>query len=357
MVLDHIAGHRCVSIVGICKNAGKTTVLNKLISECEAAGISAALCSVGRDGEKNDVITNKEKPGILVEAGTMFATTTGLLKYCGVAAEHLLSTGTGTPIGEVVVLRARDRGYIQISGPSTNARLPALTDFFLSRGADVVLIDGAASRKASVSPSVAGCSILCAGADYDPDIAKVVADTAHIAGLLCTPGLRDSRAAEILSQTGLRDVVLIDGEYNAAVYDKAGVLTKAGSITAEHWAKAAFAYIPGAVTDSVCGAALRNRETGAGLRLVTDDVSKLMIRRDEKTLLMTRGVRFLTLDPIKLACICVNPHCTTGYPDFNKERFLRDMRSAVFDGAAVFNSAAVFDGAAGTPVLDVVQDV
>ena len=350
-VLDFIEDYRCVSIVGICKNAGKTTVLNKLISECEAAGISTALCSVGRDGERNDVITNKEKPGIIVEAGTMFATTTGLLKYCGAATEHLLSMGIGTPIGEVVVLRARERGFVQISGPSTNARLPALIDFFRSQGAEKVLIDGAVSRKASVSPSVAGCSILCAGADYDPDISKVVADTAHIAVLLCTPGLRDRKTAEAIICTGRRDIALIDGEDNAAVYDKAGVLTKAVRIQEEHWEKAVFAYIPGAVTDRVCGAVLRNRNTRALLSLVTDDASKMMISRDANALLLSRGVRFQTLEPIKLACICVNPHCTTGYPDFNKKRFLCEMRAAIENGAAVNNGDAV-----GTPVLDVVTN-
>ncbi len=35
MLKEYIQGVRSLSIIGMCKNAGKTTVLNKLIAELE----------------------------------------------------------------------------------------------------------------------------------------------------------------------------------------------------------------------------------------------------------------------------------------------------------------------------------
>ena len=297
-LLDLVGGHRRVSIVGMCKNAGKTTVLNKLISEC-ASRVPAALCSVGRDGEKRDVISGLKKPGIFIEAGTLFATTTGLLERCEVEAELVLSTGFGTPLGEVVALRALSGGFVELSGPSMNARLPELFDLFMSLGAGMILIDGAVSRKASVSPAVAGCSILCVGADYDPDMRKAVSDTAHTAALLGAPGLPDDTAADVSLTGAVTDSVcdrIAGGKKRLAVDDAA--------------------------------ARARTGGTGAKTRLVADDASKLMLSREALARLRAGGFELYVRDPVKLACICINPHCTLGRPDFNKGRFLREMQEA-----------------------------
>ena len=354
-LLDLVTGHRRISIVGMCKNAGKTTALNRLISECVSGGIAAALFSVGRDGEKRDVITNLEKPGIYVEAGTMFATTSGLLEFCEARWELLFATGARTPLGEVLVLRARSGGFVELSGPSMNAGIPELTEALFSRGAEMILIDGAMSRIASASPAVAGCSILCTGADYDPDLRKVVEDTAHTAQLLSTPGLRDGRVSALLDSQSGKDVVFIDSGYNMAIAVGKENLNDPDAVPAAYFSNAAFVYFPGALTDSVCSAALRRLAPAirsrspdpavqfpwsnlsgrdnqpvskTGFDIIADDASKLMISRKMKALLETAGVKIYTRDPIKLSCVCVNPHCTTG-PDLNKARFLREMREAV----------------------------
>jgi len=64
---------RTMSIVGMCKNAGKTTVLNWILSEVQR-GKCMALTSIGRDGESTDVVTGTEKPSIFVPSGTLIAT-------------------------------------------------------------------------------------------------------------------------------------------------------------------------------------------------------------------------------------------------------------------------------------------
>ena len=57
---------KTMSIVGMCKNAGKTTMLNWLLTAGHLRG-TLGLTSIGRDGESTDVVTGTEKPGIFVK--------------------------------------------------------------------------------------------------------------------------------------------------------------------------------------------------------------------------------------------------------------------------------------------------
>lgn len=66
-----VAPYDSVSLIGMCKNAGKTTTLNQLIAELKRNGVSFGATSVGRDGESTDLVTNTVKPGILFYKGTI----------------------------------------------------------------------------------------------------------------------------------------------------------------------------------------------------------------------------------------------------------------------------------------------
>ena len=74
MLYELIKPYSSIATIGMCKNAGKTTVLNSLIEECFAHGETPALTSIGRDGERSDVVTSTKKPEIFVYDGTIIAT-------------------------------------------------------------------------------------------------------------------------------------------------------------------------------------------------------------------------------------------------------------------------------------------
>ena len=64
-LLDCIGDAPAVAMLGMCKNAGKTTAMNRLIRELAAAGQGpVALTSIGRDGEATDLVTGTSKPPI-----------------------------------------------------------------------------------------------------------------------------------------------------------------------------------------------------------------------------------------------------------------------------------------------------
>lgn len=100
-----------MSIVGMCKNAGKTTMLNWMLSGGHLHG-TLGLTSIGRDGESTDIVTGTEKPGIFVKEGTLIATAKDMLRLGDVTKEILMTTGIPTPLGEVVILRARSAGHV-----------------------------------------------------------------------------------------------------------------------------------------------------------------------------------------------------------------------------------------------------
>ena len=93
MLFDLVAPYTTVCLAGTCKNAGKTTALNALIHGARVRGVSLALTSIGRDGEREDLITGTYKPPIYVTGGSLFATARGLLSKCDVTGEILALTG------------------------------------------------------------------------------------------------------------------------------------------------------------------------------------------------------------------------------------------------------------------------
>ena len=154
---------KTMSIVGMCKNAGKTTMLNWMLSGGHLHG-TLGLTSIGRDGESTDIVTGTEKPGIFVKEGTLIATAKDMLRLGDVTKEILMTTGIPTPLGEVVILRARSAGHVQLAGPSITTQLKSVSQAFFELGADRSIIDGALGRKSLGARSVAEGVILCTGA-------------------------------------------------------------------------------------------------------------------------------------------------------------------------------------------------
>ena len=93
-LIESICRTRTLSIVGMCKNAGKTTVLNWLLGQ--SRGRVLGLTSIGRDGESTDIVTGTEKPGIFLSEGTLFATAKDMLSLCDVTQEIMDTTGIPT---------------------------------------------------------------------------------------------------------------------------------------------------------------------------------------------------------------------------------------------------------------------
>ena len=284
-----------MSIVGMCKNAGKTTMLNWLLAHTGRRQI-LGLTSIGRDGESTDVVTGTEKPSIFVPAGTLIATAKDMLRLGDVTKEILITTGIPTPLGEVVVMRARSDGYVQLAGPSITAQLREVSRMFFELGATQSIIDGALGRKSLGARNVADGIVLCTGASYNMSMDKVIEDTANFCRLMDLPKA-DTLPPE--ATDGLEACLKEHGE----------------------------AYIAGALTDTMVIPLLRSGLLRSS-RLVVADPSKVLLKPDTLDKLAVRDVTLQTKDAARTLCVTVNPVSAYGWK-FDKDEFIDRMRQSV----------------------------
>ena len=103
--------HKIISIIGLAKNVSKTTTLNHILNQIPS-NYQLGLTSIGRDGEKYDIISEFPKPRIKIKKGTIVATAEESIKNSEIETIEILNTNISTPMGNVMILRAMNEGFI-----------------------------------------------------------------------------------------------------------------------------------------------------------------------------------------------------------------------------------------------------
>lgn len=316
MLLEHIGDHSIVAVIGLCKNAGKTTTMCRLIKELE--GVPIALTSVGRDGETTDLVTGTEKPEIWVSKGTLFGTARGLLPLCDVTVEVSDVTDCFTPLGVVGVFRALSDGYIQLAGPSAVAQLGPLCKQFTDLGAERILIDGAAGRKSLAGAGKESCAILCVGASLDPSMEKAVDETVHVCSLFATPNPAGKLARRLEQLTDRFALFTPDGE---------PLPLELTETELPNWSalprQDCVLWMDGGVTTPLLKTLSRR---GFPLTLAVPDATHFLCDRASTETFFRRGGRFLIRRTIDIAAVAANPWSAYGH-HYHEEDFLAALRA------------------------------
>lgn len=309
-----------VTVIGLCKNAGKTTAMRRLMVELgeeECLGLT----SVGRDGEATDLVTGTEKPDLYIKRGDLFATARGMMSLCDVTLEAVGLTGVMTPVGEVAVFRALSDGYIQLAGPSAAGQLGPLCQRFTALGAKRVLIDGAAGRKSLAGAGVEGTAILCTGASLDRDMELVVAETAHVCRLFATKRPESPVLQKALDGCTARFALFgPDGEPWELPVDESG---------GPRWNKLprerCVLWAAGGITDPLLKTLARR---GAPLTLAAADATHVLAGRTVLEGFARMGGRLAVRRELSLAAVGANPWSAYGW-HFDPERFGDALRQAL----------------------------
>lgn len=322
--LDLIGPYYSVSIIGMCKNAGKTTVLNRIISEMIEKDLNYAITSIGRDGEGTDLVTGTNKPGIYVNCGTIVATAFDMLKYCDVTKEILDATGISTPMGEVIIFKALSDGNVQIAGPSLVDQLAVIREKFKNFGAQKVLIDGALSRKSLCTHNLSDATILASGASYNKDVDIVAEDTGYISKLLTLPVFDDSDVISIIEDTSERGFLVVYNDNSFEKYDgkKLDLLIK----TRKDDIKCI--YFGGAVSDLIIKPIIMSGASLDGITFVAFDGSKFLLSRHLFDKVYIKGGRFAVLKGVNPIAVTVNPFSAYGF-HFDKDDFIAKVKQNV----------------------------
>ena len=308
-----------VTVIGLCKNAGKTTAMRRLMAELGEERL--ALTSVGRDGESTDLVTGTKKPDLYVKAGDLFATARGMLSLCDPTLEVVGLTDVMTPLGPVAILRALSDGYIQLAGPSAAGQLPPLTRTFLELGAQRVLIDGAAGRKSLAGAGVEGVALLCTGASLDRDMELVVAETAHTCWLFSRRPPENPRLRQALE--GLEDRFALftpEGEPMELPLDEGG---------SPRWNKLPrqplVVWAAGGIIDPLLKTLARR---GAPTTLVAADATHVLAGRAALDLFLRTGGELLVRRELTIAAVAANPWSAYGW-HFEPDKFIDALRQVI----------------------------
>lgn len=321
--------YKTISIVGMAKNAGKTTALNYLIEEAIDEGMILGITSTGRDGETQDLVTGTEKPRVYVDRDMLVAVPSLLYDMADAGLEVTRKTKYSTAIGELLICRVREAGYVQIAGPVINAEQKLLCRDMLDLGCQLILIDGAIDRKSIASPDTSDAIILSTGAVLSRKMNKVVEETAHVVNLYRSPELEDGVIRDAIEKNNFDNkIMLVSGDGKITKLDLATGLGASKDINGAIDEETRYIYIPGAFTNSViCDISLKNLKQ---VKFVLKDPTKIFISAMDWGIYRKKGFRLSVLKNIEIAAITVNPWAPAGYT-FDNRVLLEEMQKAIAD--------------------------
>lgn len=324
---------RSLSLAGMCKNAGKTTVFNRIVREIDETDIHLGLTSIGRDGEAVDVVTGTGKPGIYVKEGTIIGTAMGLLNECDITQEILGKTGIHTPMGEVILVRARSDGNVQLAGPSTNSQLMEISRQFKIHGVEKIIIDGAISRKSLCSTKVAQSVILSTGASCGRNIDLVVKETqfaAKILDLNVTKISFDQLPNQELDKNASPEFSIWNqhGELMEIPLEEKGFRRLDHILRNKSMANWKWCFIPGALTDVLIKPILMSNTNLKNKEFIALDSSKILLSSDCYEKLRMKGGSLGVFEKTDLLAVTINPFSAYGF-HFDKTEFFEKMSEKI----------------------------
>lgn len=319
--------YKRISIVGMAKNAGKTTALNYLIEEAMDEGMVLGVTSTGRDGESTDLVTGTEKPKVFLDTDTIVSVPAQLYDLAEAGLEILKMTPYKTSIGKLMLCRVADSGYVQIAGPVITAEHEKMCREMFELGAELVLIDGAIDRKSIASPETSDAIILSTGAVLSRSMKKVVEETMHLVELYRLPCLEKDKR-ELLAGSLDKEKILIAEGKNIRELDLKTGLGAGRYLDQEIGPDTDLVYLPGAFTKSTVEdihPAKRKQVT-----FVLKDPTRIFIDAASWQQMKKRGMKVEVLQNIKVAAVTVNPYAPAGY-GFDHNALLTAMQRAIPD--------------------------
>jgi hypothetical protein len=334
---------RRIAVIGLVKNAGKTTVVNALMANVAQR---FGLTSLGLDGERTDHLTGLAKPRIVPPPGTFVATTTGSLDRSHYHMNTVEEMPFRTALGRVVIGIAGEHGEaVEVSGPTTLRQVRATADRMLDLGAERVLVDGAINRLGSASPRVSDGLIMATGAILADTLEEVVQITTATFDMLTLPAAdealrhalrgHDPAATRLLSldaaghKLPLRLPSLIgQGVAVAREVERLGTHTLV---------------VGGALTQDFVDDFLRVLPPKRRLRLVIRDATVLILPATTVARLRRR-LQIEVLHQLRVLAVTTNPFRLP--QPYNPKVFFGAVVDAIGDRAAVFD---VVNGLAHLP--------
>jgi len=313
-----------ISIIGLAKNVSKTTTLNYIIRNI-GENYVLGLTSIGRDGEKYDVITDLPKPQIYVKKGTFVVTATQCFEDSKIKFEVIKNTGFNTPLGEVMILKARGDGYIELAGPSINNQLKKICMELKDLGCDLILVDGAFDRRSYATPLISDATIISTGASVSRTLNEVIDLTVHTINLLNIAQEMNEEAVNLSKEIMKKSKIgIINRSHSIKLLNLATALDSAQSIIENLDEDSKYVVISGAITDTLLEDLMSSTQKYKGITFLVVDGTKLFISNKTLTKFQKKGGIIKVLKTIDVIAVTINPTSPYGY-EFDKDLFLKSL--------------------------------
>jgi hypothetical protein len=316
--------HPVITVIGMAKNTGKTTTLNRLISDAGSMGLRIGIVSTGCDGEPTDVFTGRKKPRIYAQKGAYFAATEESLGVCEAKTQLRGTTECLTSVGKVVIAEVTEPGAVEICGPgSVDETLDVLEQLREEYGVKNVLVDGSINRMAIATTRLCASVILATGAVLG-DIEQVIEQTTLKVDLLqirCVDAQIKTVVDENRDRAG---VLLIDNELEAEVLDSS-LLDHLSEIVEKITSQVGYLFTAGSVTDMVIEQLL---EKDRVVKIIVEDASMVHVSGFSCERWLASGGTITALNKLNLLAVTCNPHNPMGN-DFEPKEFLEAMRNSL----------------------------
>lgn len=320
--IEDILKYKSISFVGMEKNAGKTQTLNYVLSRLRTFSKTIALTSIGVDGETLDIVTNTSKPEIEIYPNTTFITSQALYPQREIVSAIEEVSNQTTALGRLIQARAITQGKILLAGPSDTISLKKLIEK-LEKNIDLILIDGALSRKTFGSPSITQAMILSTGASLSASLNVVVKKTKFIYQMTQLPQYEGKFAEQLqqiengiyaLTDEGIKDLqipslMMID-KYKDKIFACGKKL-----------------FVAGALNDKFIQF-LKIQKNPQEIEIIIKDFTKIFSNEDNTLQYLSKGGKIKVLDKANLIAITANPISPTGY-HFNNEEMLDALRKEI----------------------------
>lgn len=342
---------RSLAIIGMGKNAGKTTVLNHLLNAIRQTKSKrvVAVTSIGLDGEDEDIVTGGVKPRIYLTEGALLATSCGSLNKCDAVIEILALTGIHTATGEIAIGRMRTNGYVELAGPSI-ARDVATCERYCREMEEncLFIVDGALSRKSPAGGGLTESVILVAGAANASSLEALATETARQVLFLTLPSVGEQKKDKFRESmeehpthraiflSVADDLAALRAERVSSPSERTArsrslplgsVIGEGKTIALELRKDDTALLLRGAITDNVLEYLLSDSDF-ADMTLVAEDGTRFFLSDKALRQLRQRSVDLAVLSELSLPLICVNPMRRDG-STVEREDILEAIKSVV----------------------------
>lgn len=243
---EWISSFQIAAIVGICKNAGKTTLLNGIIKSDPHHRYG--VMSTGIDGEDTDTVFKHSKPKLILPAGSVYITDKiGLDEQLGNL--EILGFAPGSqPNRKLWLVKAITDIETRITGPSSVKLQIACCKALKKAGAEKILIDGSLDRKSIALSDKVDALYLAIGAGFG-DLDSLKRELHRILILKSIPQSTELSYSQYSRLIELESLAVKRGKlwHNTEINSLIGGETALKKLLED--SKISSLYIPGAITD------------------------------------------------------------------------------------------------------------